>query len=126
SLTSRLHGGTKLREVGEPQKSRTPDWRFPVRKITLLIVLFLCAAVVSAKEAPQTFTVKNPVFITGNNKAANDIRKQLSKDSQKGKSCLVPTDDPAKADLHMDVNQGAPGSGFSGSLSAVSVSVTNN
>ena len=35
------------------------------------------------------------VFVAGNNKAANDVRKQLSKDSQKGKSCLVPTDDPA-------------------------------
>ena len=95
-----------------------------MKKITLLIVLFLCAATVSAKEAPQTSTVKDPVFITGNNKAANDIRKQLSKDSQKGKSCLVPTDDPAKAELRMDVNQGAPGSGLL-RPPAISVSITN-
>ncbi len=32
-----------------------------MKKFTLLIVLFLCAAVVSAKEAPQTFTVKDEV-----------------------------------------------------------------
>ena len=58
-------------------------------------------------------------------KAANDIRKQLSKDSEKGKSCLVPTDDPAKADLRMDVNQGAPGSGLVGTQPAVAVSISN-
>jgi hypothetical protein len=64
------------------------------------------------------------VFILSNNKAAHDIGKQLSKDTQKGKSCLVPTDDPAKAELRMDVNQGAPGSGLMGPPS-VPVSVTN-
>ncbi len=70
------------------------------------------------------FAQAQTVFVAGNNKAANDIRKQLSKDAQKGKSCLVPTDDPSKAELHMDVNQGAPGSGLMGPPS-VSVSVTN-
>jgi hypothetical protein len=80
------------------------------------MVLVLLVSVVFAQA--QT------VFIASNNKAANDIRKQLSKDSQKGKSCLTPTDDPSKAELRMDVNQGAPGSGF-GTLPSISVSVTN-
>jgi len=42
------------------------------------------------------------VFVASNNKAANDIRKQLSKDAKKGKSCFTPTDDPAMADLRME------------------------
>ena len=81
---------------------------------TVLMLLFACSA----------FASDQSVFITGNNKAANDIRKQLSKDSQKGKSCLVPTDDPTKAELRMDVNQGAPGSGLL-RPPAISVSITN-
>jgi hypothetical protein len=70
------------------------------------------------------FAQAQTVFVASNNKAANDIRKQLSKDSQKGKTCLTPTYDPSKAELRMDVNQGAPGSGLIGPPS-VSVSVTN-
>ena len=58
------------------------------------------------------------VFVASNNKAANDIRKQLSKDAKKGKSCFTPTDDPAMTDLRMEVNQGAPGSGLMGPPSA--------
>ncbi len=64
------------------------------------------------------------VFIASNNKSANDIRKQLTKDSQKGKSCLTPTNDPSKADLRMDVKQGVPGSGLM-ELPSLSVSVTD-
>jgi hypothetical protein len=70
------------------------------------------------------FAQAQMIFVASNNKAANDIRKQLVKDSQKGKSCLVPTDDSSKAELRMDVNQGAPGSGLT-SLPSVSVSVTD-
>lgn len=65
------------------------------------------------------------IFIASNNKAANDIRKQLTKDAAKGKSCLIPVNDPAKAELRMDVNQGNPGSGMMG-VPSVAVTVTKN
>ena len=80
--------------------------------------LLLLVAIAFAQKETQS------VFITSNNKSGNNIRKQLTKDSQKGKSCLIPTSDPSKADLRMDVNQGNPGSGLT-VLPAVSVSVTD-
>src|SRR5947208_7962407 len=91
-----------------------------MKKLVVVLLLLACLAFASDDLA----SAQTPVFITGNNKAANDIRKQLSKDSQKGKSCLVPTDDPTKAELRMDVNQGAPGSGLL-RPPAISVSITN-
>jgi hypothetical protein len=81
---------------------------------TMLLLLVL---------SPSLFA--QTIFVASNNKAANDIRKQLSKDAQKGKSCLIPTDDPAAAELRMEVNQGAPGSGLLMGSPAVAVSVTN-
>lgn len=83
--------------------------------VVVLVLLFACSA----------FASNQTIFIASNNKAANDIRKQLSKDSEKGKSCLTPTDDPAQADLRMDVNQGVPGSGLIGSVPAIAVSISS-
>jgi hypothetical protein len=92
-----------------------PGSENPVNRFSFLLLL---VTVAFAQNPQQT------IFIASNNKAANEIRKQLSKDSQKGKSCLAPTNDPSKADLRMDVSQGVPGSGLT-ELPSVSVSVTN-
>jgi hypothetical protein len=85
-------------------------------KKKLLIVLALLIG---------TFAPAQTVFVASNNKSANNIRTQMSKDSAKGRSCLVPEDDPSKADLRMEVNEGIPGSGTFAGLPSVSVNVAD-
>jgi hypothetical protein len=104
---------------GAPETATHPTFPSPAKCVNPMKKMVLLLLVLSPALFGQT------VFVAGNNKAANDIRKQLSKDSQKGKSCLVLTDDPAKAELRMEVNQGAPGSGLLMGSPAVAVSVTN-
>jgi len=66
------------------------------------------------------------IFIAGNNKAANDLQKEMTKQFQKGKSCLEPISDPNVSDLRMEVNQDAPGSGYwSNGYPAVSAIITD-
>jgi hypothetical protein len=84
-------------------------------KKKLLILLALLGTLAPAQT----------VFVASNNKSANKIRTQMSKDSAKGKSCLVPEDDPLKADLRMEVNEGIPGSGTFAGLPSVSLNVAD-
>jgi len=74
-----------------------------IMSVILLLVLFTSFA--SAERKSFTAADAKTVYVQGNNKTANDIRKQMAKDSAKGRSCLAPTNDPNTADFKMQVEQ---------------------
>ena len=102
---------------------------------TFLFVLLLVSVPSFAGER-KTFTAAEmkTVYIQGNNKTANDIRKQMAKDSAKGRICLAPTNDPKAADLQMLVDQQRRDQAFQrpsfgnvliGSMSPTAITVTD-
>jgi hypothetical protein len=74
---------------------------------TFALVLLLVSVTTFASAAKKTFTAAEmkTVYVQGNSKTANDIRRQMGKDSAKGRICIIPTNDPNAADLRMQVDE---------------------
>ena len=68
------------------------------------MILLLLASLAFGKEKPDPRLKDiHSLFVSGNNQAAEQVRKEMQKDSDKGKGCFVLATNPKDADATLDL-----------------------